>query len=63
LTCHFRNSSWLATHNKNYKAKEAHTRVANMKAKVEDTSRKDIATSSVASMSDYSQKLSTLTPN
>ncbi|KAL3611692.1 hypothetical protein D5086_002712 [Populus alba] len=58
-----RNSSWLATHNKKYKAKEAQTREAIMKAKVEDASRKDIATSSVASMSDYSQKLSTLTPD
>ncbi|KAJ6965213.1 hypothetical protein NC652_003192 [Populus alba x Populus x berolinensis] len=45
------NSSWLATHNKKYKAKEAQTREAIMKA------------SSVASMSDYSQKLSTLTPD
>uniref|UniRef100_A0A6N2ME16 Cupin type-1 domain-containing protein n=1 Tax=Salix viminalis TaxID=40686 RepID=A0A6N2ME16_SALVM len=44
----FRNSS-----------KEAQTREANMKAKVEEASRKDIATSSVASTSDYSQKLST----
>jgi hypothetical protein len=67
----FRNFSWLETHDKNHKAKEAHTREANMKVnmdanmmtKVGENSMKDLAMSSVVSTSESSQKLSTLTPN